>query len=415
MKHSQKSLRSLIWPLLALLIALTACRAQVASGPTATPFLLTRTQPAAATPAAEKSAGQVALTPSPTELPSPTPTHVPLHREVKHIAAPSLAGNLLGDPDKQYIEVYLPPSYDSSDLRYPVVYFLPGFGSGTDGNNDPFRMPEIARRMETGELPEMILVSPNGANLVGGSFYVNSPVTGNWEDFIVKDVVGYVDDHYRTIKSAGGRGISGHSMGGFAAINLAMRHPDIFSTVYCISGALLGDKGIADFHVLNPEKRVQNFLKIIADIQAMDVPDALKAMGRLDGPNAIAMAYGTAFAPDPELGPPYFDYPYTLKDGALEKVPDAWARWQAGMGDWDQKIEQYHANLSKLRGVLIEYGTQDYLTWIQRGSEYVYKTLTKAGIKSQLNALDAGHGDQLENRIVEEMLPFFGEKLDPAK
>lgn len=86
---------------------------------------------------------------------------------------------------------------------------------------------------------EFLLVAVDGSNSVGGSFYVNSPVMGNWETYTVSEVVSYIDSNYHTISEAGARGICGFSMGGFASINLAFRHPDVYSAVYAMSPGLL--------------------------------------------------------------------------------------------------------------------------------------------------------------------------------
>ena len=146
------------------------------------------------------------------------------------IPAPSLAGDMLGVINEREISIYLPPSYFTSDKRYPVVYFLPGYLCTAMGLTFP---NDVDRLIEDGAIQEMIIVSASGKNELGGSFYVNSPVTGNWEDFIVEDVVGYVDANYRTVPEAGSRAISGFSMGGYGALNLAMKHPDLFSVGLC--------------------------------------------------------------------------------------------------------------------------------------------------------------------------------------
>ena len=78
-----------------------------------------------------------------------------------------------------------------------------------------FAVEQLADLIARKQLSEMILVVPNGSNVLHGSFYVNSPVTGYWEDFITRDVVDYIDLNYRTISRPDGRGIGGHSMGGF--------------------------------------------------------------------------------------------------------------------------------------------------------------------------------------------------------
>ena len=81
----------------------------------------------------------------------------------------------------------------------------------------------------------MIVVMPNARNAFDGSFYTNSPVTGNWEQFIVRDLVNYVDHKYRTLRTRKARGLAGHSMGGYGALRIGMRHPETFSAVYALS------------------------------------------------------------------------------------------------------------------------------------------------------------------------------------
>src|SRR5690349_5211484 len=170
--------------------------------------------------------------PTSTQLPA-TPTTVPAtpiaifqSMNTIKIDAPSLMNNLVGEPTERTIYVYLPPSYGASEKQYPVVYYLPGYG---DSNVIGFRLPgDMDALIESGKLNEMIMVVAGGDSKMGGSFYVNSPVTGNWEDYIVKDVVGFVDSHFRTLPQARSRGITGHSMGGFGALNIAMHNPDVF-------------------------------------------------------------------------------------------------------------------------------------------------------------------------------------------
>jgi S-formylglutathione hydrolase FrmB len=124
------------------------------------------------------------------------------------IPAPSLKGNLLGDTTEQPIYVYLPPGYQSSTTkRFPTLYLLHGFLSTSkvwvngsyQGFNIQSSMDEL---IKAGRVREMIVVAANGFNAYGGSFYTNSPVTGNWEDFIVRDLVDNIDANYRTIARA---------------------------------------------------------------------------------------------------------------------------------------------------------------------------------------------------------------------
>ena len=95
---------------------------------------------------------------------------------------------------------------------------------------------------------------------MGGSFYVNSPVTGNWEDFITQDVVGYVDSHFRTLAQAESRGITGHSMGGFGALNIAMHRPDVFSAVYSMSPGLFDENGLQESQMFDNDSLIERFV-----------------------------------------------------------------------------------------------------------------------------------------------------------
>jgi S-formylglutathione hydrolase FrmB len=79
---------------------------------------------------------------------------------------------------------------------------------------------------------KFILVCPDMASLVGSSWYVNSPVSGNWEGFLVQELVPYIDANFRTLPSRESRGIMGMWMGAYGAIRLAMRHPEVFGSVY---------------------------------------------------------------------------------------------------------------------------------------------------------------------------------------
>src|SRR5215203_4333254 len=171
------------------------------------------------------------------------------------VSASSLKNNLLGDPTEQSFVVYLPPSYDTSPAkRYPTLYLLHGFTASnkvwTNGSPGINLQPLMDEMIKGGKIREMIVVAPNGRNAYQGAFYTNSTVTGNWEDYIYRDLVQSVDASYRTIARAESRGIAGHSMGGYGAMSLAMKHPDVFSAVYALSPCCLGMEG--DFTSENP-------------------------------------------------------------------------------------------------------------------------------------------------------------------
>ena len=90
-----------------------------------------------------------------------------------------------------------------------------------------------------GRFGEMIIVMPDQMTNWYGSFYSNSSVTGNWEDFTTEELVNFIDTNFRTLSKAESRGIGGHSMGGYGAINFGMKRPDVYSTVYALSPAIV--------------------------------------------------------------------------------------------------------------------------------------------------------------------------------
>ncbi len=130
--------------------------------------------------------------------------------------------------------ILLPRGYEESTERYPVLYLLHGLSQNYQAwgrsNGAPFY---------AGLYADMIVVMPDGGN----SWYINyaqstDGQTNNWADHIVWDVVNHVDWHYRTIARREGRAIAGLSMGGYGAITLGLRNPDMFISIGSTSGAL---------------------------------------------------------------------------------------------------------------------------------------------------------------------------------
>lgn len=319
------------------------------------------------------------------------------------ISAPSLANNLVGEPAERTIYVYLPPSYNNSEKHYPVIYYLPGYGDSTVIG---FQLPtDMDSLVESGTVSEMIFVITSGDSKMGGSFYVNSPVTGNWEDHLVNDVVGYVDSHFRTLPRAESRGITGHSMGGFGALNIAMRHPDVFSAVYSMSPGLFDENGLEESFMFSSEQTIRNFVKYEKDLATLPLEEAQKRMSR--SPQEFALAYGYAFAPNPDRHPSYFDYPYTEVDGQLARDDAIWKKWESGFGGIAEETAQYRDGLLKLKGIVVDYGIHDENPWIPKGSVYYGEQLSAAGIPVKVESYNGNHSNQLGQRISDFMLPFF--------
>jgi S-formylglutathione hydrolase len=346
-----------------------------------------------------------------------TPTTVPavptvasqayLSLNTINIPAPSLANNMVGQSTERTIQVYLPPSYNTSEKLYPVVYYLPGYGDSTMFG---IALPGgIDALIESGQIQEMIIVIASDASKLGGSFYVNSPVIGNWEDYIVEDVVGYVDEHFRTLPQPESRGIMGHSMGGFGALNIAMHRPDVFSAVYSLSPGLFDENGLSESQMFNQETTIKSFIDYEGRLASLSLEAAAKKM--LPSPDSFTLAYGLAFAPNLDRHPPYFDYPFTNIEGEIVQDDAAWKKWESGFGGIADEALLYKENFLKLKGIAVDYGTLDEYSWIPKGCIYFGEQLSAAGIPVTVEGYDGTHQSELGERIGGHMLPFFSRLL----
>jgi S-formylglutathione hydrolase len=322
------------------------------------------------------------------------------------VPAPSLKANLLGDPAESKVVVYLPPGYDASPARrYPTVYLLHGyygsqqtFARGLNGMQLEVTMDELIRR---GVTREMILVAPNGRNAYFGSFYTNSTVVGGWEDFISKELVAWVDSHYRTLATAESRGIAGHSMGGYGSIMLAMKHPDVFGAFYALSPCCVGFE--ADMTSDNPAWH--KTLELKSRDQLTSRPRSLD-----DFFSTVFISLAAAYSPNPQNGPLFVDLPYASRNGRLERNEDAYARWRAKMPLY--LVEQYRSNLEKLRGVYLDYGALEEFSHIRVTTRAFSQELASRGIGHTFEVYaDGDHSNKIRQRIETRVMRFFSEVL----
>ena len=131
--------------------------------------------------------------------------------------------------------VQLPPSYvTAATRRYPVVYALHGLFEGPGFWERRGLAPMLETLWQKGDVPEMVVVAVDGDN----SFFVDGPA-GRWEQMMSRDFVAHVESTYRVIPGRPGRGVLGISMGGYAALRMALAHPDLFRAVATHSAMLL--------------------------------------------------------------------------------------------------------------------------------------------------------------------------------
>jgi S-formylglutathione hydrolase FrmB len=322
------------------------------------------------------------------------------------VAASALKDNLLGDPAESRVAVYVPPSYAASpQRRYPTLYLLHGFTADIDSFTRAYQGMDLARTMDEqiarGTAREMIVVVPSGRNGYFGSFYTNSPVTGRWEDFFAKELIAWVDTNYRTLRAPESRGIAGHSMGGYGAIMLAMKHPDVFGALYALSPCCVGIEGDMDHD--NQAWR-----------QAMQIQsrDQLQPQPRsLDDFYATAfIALSAALSPNPSKPPLFVDFPFKQQQRLLVVNEDAYARWRANLPLY--LVEQYRGNLAKLRGIYLDYGALEEFSHIRIATQAFSDELTKRGIAHTFEVYaDGTHESRIRQRIETRLLRFFSEVL----
>lgn len=90
------------------------------------------------------------------------------------------------------------------------------------------------RAIATGVIEKCILVAVDMNTPLGSSWYMNASGTGDWEDFVIRELVPYIDANFRTRPNRDSRGIAGIFTGGYGAIRLGLRHPDVFGSVYAM-------------------------------------------------------------------------------------------------------------------------------------------------------------------------------------
>ena len=161
---------------------------------------------------------------------------------VEHIKVhgASLEGNLEGDGADRDVLVFLPPSYGKeASRRYPVVYALHGYSIGAEQWSQEIHVPQTIEGAFAKGARDMIVVLPDSKTVHNGSMYSSSVTTGDFENFIAHDLVAYIDAHYRTIAARESRGLVGHSMGGYGATRIGMKHADVFGSLYIMSPCCL--------------------------------------------------------------------------------------------------------------------------------------------------------------------------------
>jgi S-formylglutathione hydrolase FrmB len=318
------------------------------------------------------------------------------------VSSPSLA-NLFGAPARTRVSVYLPPSYATSPrARYPVVYLLHGFGASEEmwagARPKALDVPALMDSLvAAGAVREMIVVMPDAEGPLGGSFYTNSVATGQWDDFISRDLVAWTDSAFRTLASPESRGLAGHSMGGYGSVYLGMRHGgETYGAVYAMAPCCTGRLAFVPARDGAAWDSAASLASVAAVMRSGFAP--------WHGITAIS----AAFAPDASRPPLFYD-------AAEVRHGDRWVANDSVIARWDAHspilmIPRYRANLLRLRALQFDGGLQDQAV-PPRDLMSLDSALTRAGVPHRYEAFDGAHVGRVGDRLVTRVLPFFSRNL----
>jgi enterochelin esterase-like enzyme len=324
-----------------------------------------------------------------TEVPAPVPGAKPVTVEHIKVHGTALEGNLEGDAVDRDVFVFLPPSYaKEKSRRYPVVYALHGYSIGAEQWSQEIHVPQTIEGAFAQGANEMIVVLPDSKTVHNGSMYSSSVTTGDFEKFISRDLVAYLDAHYRTLADRTSRGLVGHSMGGYGASRIGMRHPDVFGALYIMSPCCMSPRTAES---LKPE-----------DEKTLEAVKNAEDSAKLDFFLRAQLATAAAWSPDPKNPPLYLDLP--MKDGKVQ--PEILAKWAANAPL--AFVDQYIGNLRQYRAIAMDVGDQDGL---RMDAGKLHEILDTYGIANTFEVYPGTHTSRVADRMQNHVLPFFSQNL----
>jgi S-formylglutathione hydrolase FrmB len=324
-----------------------------------------------------------------TEVPPPVTGARPVAVERIKVHGAALEGNLEGNAVDRDVLVFLPPSYArETSRRYPVVYALHGYSIGAEQWAQEIHVPQTIEGAFALGAREVIVVLPDSKTVHNGSMYSSSVTTGDFERFIAHDLVSHIDAHYRTIPARTSRGLVGHSMGGYGATRIGMKHADVFGSLYIMSPCCLAPRGAGP---ANPElEKTLQSVKTPADSAAL--PFFARAQ----------LATAAAWSPNPRNPPLFLDLP--VQDGAAR--PDVLARWAANAPL--AFADQYIGNLRRYRAIAIDVGDQDGL---RADTGKLRDILNTYGIVNTFELYPGTHTSKVADRFQNHVMTFFSANL----
>jgi enterochelin esterase-like enzyme len=233
----------------------------------------------------------------------------------------------------------------------------------------------------------MIVVLPDSRTVHNGSMYSSSLTTGDFENFIARDLVAHIDAHYRTLPRRESRGLAGHSMGGYGTTRIGMKHADVFGALYIMSPCCLSVRGAP------PPEMAQQLAEVKTPADSAKLPFFARA----------TLASAAAWSPNPRKPPLYLDLPWENGRPSAEVL----GRWAANAPL--AFVDQYIGNLKKYRAIALDVGDQD---GVRTDTAILQSTLTRYGIASTFEEYKGTHTSAVAVRFQDYVMPFFGKALE---
>lgn len=323
-----------------------------------------------------------------------------LHRLT--VDSTALQSNLLGDPGRREVVVYLPHGHDGRGL--PLLVDLVGFTAGgpahVNWRNFGENLPERLDRLIAAEaMPRVVVAFPDCFTRLGGNQYVNSDAMGHWETFLIEEMLPVVEERFGC-GGRGRRGVFGKSSGGYGAIVHAMRHADCWAAAACHSG----DMAFELCYLPEMPSLLRALAKKEGSIETFvtDFEAGPKWNGK-DIHNLMTLAMAATYDPDPEA---FCGIRLPVDPETCEVIAERWAAWQ----QWDPVLlaERHAADLKTLKGLWIDCGKVDQYNLVY-GARRLHRKLVAAGVDHVYEEFDDNHS-AVDYRM-DASLPFLSKAL----
>lgn len=318
----------------------------------------------------------------------------------EYINSEVLRENLIGLDLKRSVSVYLPKGYHESTKSYPVVYYFHSLGWSNErmfADSNTVH-PLLDRAIDNDVIGEFILVAANYSTPTLGSWYENSSTSGRWIDYTIKEVLPYIESHFRTIRHRNSRGLAGDFIGGYGALKFGMLYPELFSVVYALhpvgtGTGLMPMQTVADWGRIHKAK---TFNELWGDHYA---------------PGFVSMAQ--AYLPNPNRPPFYCDFVVEMEKGQPKVNAENTTKLQSRFL-LDELLREYGDNLRKMNGIAFDWGRYDQTQSHVYANQAFTRILDQLGIEHIAEEYNGGAWDKNwidHGRVEDNMLPFFNRHL----